>query len=208
MSQKSCPKKSVTEFLVHLDMVSKTHVSSLRLRLNVSQQEMSELLKVSRTLYAKLEGGSRTVTGAVLTTLDHLKSGNAKRVGKSARAWKKLDEASRAELLDKVDVIRIAIHHARKDLEKMSADYRKESEALELLEVLKAENTAKGMDRKHIPAWIEGQLVDKRKSIKKCNLAKQHVLSARIAGLDSELRFIRNVLSAKNVRVKASEMIS
>jgi transcriptional regulator with XRE-family HTH domain len=208
LSQKSCRKISATEFLVHLCMASKTHVADWRKKLNISQQEMSELLKVKRSLYSKIETGDRATTSGILTTLDHLKSGNAKRVGKSARAWKKLDEASRAELLDKVDVIRIAIHHARKDLEKMSADYRKESEALELLEVLKAENTAKGMDRKHILAWIEGQLVAKRKSIKKCNLAKQHVLSARIAGLDSELRFIRNVLSAKNVRVKASEMIS
>jgi len=197
----------VTDFLVHLDMASKTHIFDLRNRLNVSQQEMGELFKVSRTLYAKMERGIRSVTSSTLTTLDHLKSGNKKSTGKSARGLKALDEKDRMALLDRVDAIKIALYHARNDMEKMTADYKKEREALELLEVLKAENTAKGMDLKHILGWIEGQMVAKRKNIKKCSLAKQHVLSARIAGLESELRYVRNVLSAKNVRVKTTELV-
>jgi|688.fasta_scaffold52574_6 transcriptional regulator with XRE-family HTH domain len=187
-------------------MASETYLADLRSKMHITQDELAALLQVRRYYIAKIENGSAGLNAALTRQLGlvHLPEQFQKK-GKSVKAGSSENSAVIRKSLEKqIKSLEISLYHAKNHLEEMRTEWDSETMGLEYLAVLRTGTKATGKDRSHILSWVDQQMTKKLKRMSKFHPSRQELLKCRIAGLEAEIRFARNLLTPKRVRVAAS----
>jgi seryl-tRNA synthetase len=187
-------------------MKSTSLIDDIRSMLNVSQGDFAELMTMTRSNVAKIEwrgvGLNKRITDRLHAVFLPEKLKGKKK--KSVYSAKDADAKVRKELKAQISDLSISLNHTKKRLEAMREEWQAEMRALDYLASLKTGNKAKGKDREVIAEWVDRQQAKKLKRMSKFHPSRQELLKCRIAGLEAEIRFARNLLTPKRVRVAAS----
>ncbi len=183
-------------------MAAKTFLNQLKERLNISQKELGELFQSSRSAISHVESGSRSLNSKQLEVLKVLMIESWRRPVVGEKVLPERDDQTKAKLRGYADDLRIALHHAKRKLQDLQAKYEADTQALVWLQIMKEAVELRPKPDQRILMWIAAQVAAKQLALKKCSLDKQAIVAARIAGLEAELRFIRNVGAKKKVTIK------
>lgn len=183
-------------------MASKTFLSQLRERLNIKQADLAELFQTQRGILSQVECGARDLTANQMEVLKNLSVDKWRKPGKGEKVLVEPDEQTRAKLKGYVDNLRISLHHAKEKLVVLQRNHQADSQALVWLGIMKEAVMQTDRPDKRILLWIDGQVAAKHVELKRNSIANQALCAARIAGIEAELRTVRNMLSRKKVVVK------
>ncbi len=187
-------------------MASETYLADLRSKLHITQQELATLLQVRRYYIAKIENGSAGLSAALTRQLGlvHLPEQFQKKKKSLKTGSSENSSVIRKALEKQIKSLEVSLYHAKNHLEEMRMEWDSETMGLEYLAALRTGMKATGKDRSRILTWVDQQMTKKLKRMSKFHPSRQELLKCRIAGLEAEIRFARNLLTPKRVRVAAS----
>ncbi|MBL0316361.1 MAG: helix-turn-helix transcriptional regulator [Flavobacteriales bacterium] len=187
-------------------MSSKTFLTLLRKRLNISQSEFAALFNTKRNSITKFLSGSRGLTSAHLKVFDALNQDMWRQPARAEKTLSDPDPRTREKLRQYSDDLKISLRHTQVKLEKMQKNFQAELEAMVWLGIMKEAVLQSDNPEKRILLWIDATIATKQVELDKNNVSQQIIYSARISGIEAELRTIRNMLAKKKVVVKRMQV--
>lgn len=174
----------------------------MRERLNVKQDEMAELFQMRRGNLGQVECGARDLTSRQTEVLKRLAVDKWGRPGAADKVLKAPDDHTKEELRKYSDGLRISLRHAQEKLQLLQKNFQADTQALVWLQIMKDAVLETDSPDLRIIRWIDEQMSSKNKALISNSVSKQAICAARIAGLEAELRAVRNMLAKKKVTVK------